>query len=116
MKPDATGCLLAITTLPTAEAAATLTQALVERRLIACGTILAGAASIFRWKGAVERATEAVVLMKTTAERLEQLKLALPGLHPYDVPELLVLPVTDGLDSYIAWLKTETRDGSVETA
>lgn len=115
MKPAATGCLLAVTTLPSAEAASALTRALVERRLIACGTMLAGT-SIYRWKGAIEQAGEVVVLMKTTADCWERLKRELPGLHPYDVPELLAVPVSDGLDSYIAWLNAETHDGSVETA
>lgn len=116
VKPDNSGCLLAVTTLPSAEAASKLTRALVERRLIACGTMLSGATSIYRWKGAVEEAAEVVVLMKTTVDRWEQLKRELPGLHPYESPELLAVPVTDGLASYIAWLKTETGHGSVETA
>lgn len=108
--------LMAMTTAPTEEAAAKLVRELVERRLIACGTILTGATSIYRWKDAVETATEAVVLMKTTVGRWDELKQAVPRLHPYEVPELLALPVAGGHKPYLDWLSAETSDGTVEKA
>jgi periplasmic divalent cation tolerance protein len=113
---NAVSYLMAVTTAPSEEAATKLVRSLVERRIIACGTILSGATSIYRWKGAVETAAEVVVLMKTTASRWEALKQELPRLHPYEVPELLALPVAGGHQPYLDWLSAETNDGTVETS
>lgn len=116
MSRDASDYLVAVTTAPSAEAAAKLVRSLVERRIIACGTMFSGATSIYRWNGAVETAEEVVVLMKTTAGRWDELKRELPRLHPYEVPELLALPVAGGHEPYLDWLSAETNDGTVETA
>jgi len=99
---------MAVTTAPSAEAAATLVRSLLERRLVACGTVLPGATSIFRWKGAIEESGEAVVLLKTTGARWEELKAVLPTLHPYEVPELIAVPIADGHQPYLDWLTAET--------
>lgn len=96
------------TTAPSAEAGRTIVRALVERRLVACGTVLPGAVSIYRWKGAVEQQDEAVVMLKTTAERWPALAAALPELHPYEVPELIAVPASAGLPAYLQWLSDET--------
>lgn len=101
---------MAFTTAPTADAAAALVVALVERRLIACGTVVPGATSIYRWQGAVERQQEALVVLKTTARRWEELAAMLPGLHPYDVPELVAMPVVAGHPAYLQWLSDETAE------
>jgi periplasmic divalent cation tolerance protein len=108
--------LVAMTTAPSDEAARKLVRALVERRLVACGTIFSGATSIYRWKDAVETTPEVVVLLKTTVERWDELKNELPRLHPYEVPELLALPVAGGHQPYLDWLSGETTDGTVEKA
>ena len=100
--------ITALTTAPSAAAAKRLVRALVERRLIACGTVLTGAVSIYRWQGAVVEEDEVVVLLKTTAERWAELAATLPGLHPYEVPELLALPVADGHPPYLAWVRAKT--------
>ncbi len=100
--------ITALTTAPSAEAAKRLVRTLVEQRVIACGTVLPGAVSIYRWQGAVAEEEEVVVLLKTTAERWAELAAALPGLHPYDVPELLALPVVDGHPPYLEWVRAET--------
>jgi periplasmic divalent cation tolerance protein len=99
---------MAVTTAPSAEAASALVRELVARRLIACGTVLPGAHSIYRWKGAVEESDEAVVLLKTTGGRWEELKAVLPSLHPYEVPELIAVPIVDGHAAYLDWLIAET--------
>ena len=112
----ATAYVMAITTLPTAEAARELVRKLVERRVVACGTVLPGAVSIDRWKGALEESAEALVLLKTTVERWQALKDALPALHPYEVPELIVVPITGGHKPYLDWLMAETTDGALEKA
>ncbi len=107
---------MAVTTAPSLDAAKTMVRRLVEQRLVACGTIVPGGLSIFRWKDAVEEAPEVLVLLKTTVGRWEQLKTALPSLHPYEVPELVALPIAGGHKAYLDWLSAETDDGSVQKA
>ncbi len=80
----------------------------MERRLIACGTVIPGAASIYRWRGAVAEEREVVVILKTTQARWAALAAALPALHPYEVPELIALPVAGGHGPYLEWLRHET--------
>lgn len=104
--------VMAISTLPSADAAKDLVRELVRRRLIACGTVLAGGTSIYRWKDAIEEAQEAVVLMKTRVERWEELKAVFPTLHPYEVPELVLVPIAGGHKPYLDWLSRETEHGS----
>lgn len=100
--------LMAMTTAPSVDVASALVRQLVERRIVACGTVMPGATSIFRWQGAIEESGEVVVLLKTTAARWEELKAVLPTLHPYDVPELIAMPIVDGHRPYLDWLSTET--------
>jgi periplasmic divalent cation tolerance protein len=93
-----------LVTLPDEPAAQELVTRLVEERVVACGNILPGVMSIYRWEGAVERAREALVVFKTTAQGAERLVRRVPELHPYDVPEVLVLPVTAGHEPYLRWV------------
>jgi periplasmic divalent cation tolerance protein len=111
-RPDASAGthLVAFTTAPTAEAARALVTALVERRLVACGTVIPGAVSIYRWRGTLEQQEEALVVLKTTAQRWPELAAALPDLHPYDVPELVAVPVVGGHPAYLKWLSDETAE------
>ena len=99
---------MGVTTAPTVEAGRKLVRALVERRLVACGNIIPGATSIYRWKGAIEETEEAVVLLKTRVEQWDALKDAFPSLHPYEVPELILVPIMGGHKPYLDWLATET--------
>jgi periplasmic divalent cation tolerance protein len=99
--------LVVLTTLATDGDARALVNALVADRLIACGTLLPGARSIYRWKGKVTEEGEVVVLLKTDASKWEALSAAVRERHPYDVPELLALPVARGLDRYLSWLEGE---------
>ena len=100
--------LLVLTTLPDREAAAAMVRTLVERRLAACGTLLDGVTSVYRWEGVTEEAREVQVLLKTSTGCWNALRDAVDELHPYDVPELLALPVTAGLPAYLAWVGRET--------
>lgn len=100
--------LLALSTAPSADVGRAIVKTLVERRLIACGTVIPGATSIYRWKGAVEDSAEAVMLLKTTHERWRELAEVFPSLHPYDVPELIAVPIAAGLAPYLEWLSAET--------
>lgn len=102
--------LVALTTLRTAAEARALVRELVGRRVIACGTVLPGGVSIYRWAGEVTEADEVIVLMKTRQERWPALESSIRERHPYDVPELLALPVDAGLGSYLDWLAAETTE------
>lgn len=84
-----------------------IAEALVGERLVACVN-LTGVRSIYRWEGAVQRDEEVLAIIKTTRERIEAVKARLRELHPYQVPELLALPVADGLPAYLDWVRTET--------
>jgi periplasmic divalent cation tolerance protein len=99
--------LVVITTLGTEADARALVTTLVEQRLIACGTLLPTARSIYRWEGKVTEAPEVVVLLKTDSARWDALQTSIERLHPYRVPELLALPVTAGLERYLSWLASE---------
>jgi periplasmic divalent cation tolerance protein len=81
-----------------------LARTLVQEQLVGCVNILAPMQSVYRWEGKVEQASEHQLVMKTTRERVEALKVRLGDLHPYDVPELLVLPIEGGGESYLKWL------------
>ena len=102
--------LLVLTNLPNRAAADTLAQHLVESRLAACVNILPACHSIYRWKGAVETAEEVPLLIKTTEARYPALAAAIRERHPYEIPEIVALPVTRGLPEYLAWLVAETQD------
>lgn len=99
--------LVVITTLGSEADARALITALIDQRLIACGTLLPAARSIYRWEGKVTEEPEVVVLLKTEAARWEALRASVEQLHPYRVPELLALPVTHGLERYMQWLLSE---------
>lgn len=91
-------------TAPDAGVAERLVRGLVEEGVVACGNILPGITSIYRWQGEVERADEALVLFKTTAAGAARLVERVPELHPYDVPEVLVLNVETGHGPYLQWI------------
>jgi periplasmic divalent cation tolerance protein len=103
-----TDALVVMTTVANADEAVALIRTLLERRLIACGTILPGARSLYRWNDKIADEQEVVILLKTRAARLESLEVAFGELHPYRVPELLALPVSAGLGKYLDWINDET--------
>ena len=93
-----------LVTAPDAGVAERLVRGLVEEGVVACGNILSGVTSIYRWQGEVERAGEALVVFKTTAAGAARLVERVPELHPYDVPEVLVLEVEAGHGPYLKWI------------
>ncbi len=105
------GAVLVYTTCPDENTARVIARTLVEERLAACGNILPGVTSIYRWQGKIETAGECLVLLKTRSERLEALAARLQHLHPYDVPELLAVPVDRGAPEYLRWVVEETEGG-----
>ncbi len=96
-----------ISSFPNAEAAELWVKTLVGERHAACGSVSSGAVSIYWWNGALERAEEVLVLLKTTERRVPELLTRAAEIHPYDVPELLVLPVHGGASAYMDWVRAE---------
>lgn len=84
--------------------AKTIATTVVRRRLAACVNLLPAVESLFWWKGKVDRAREVLLIIKTTAARVEALRRAVVSLHPYDVPEIIALPVTAGHAPYLRWV------------
>ena len=89
------------------EAAEELAGRLIEERLAACGNVIPGLVSVFRWEGEIQRDPEVLLILKTTADRVEALTARVRELHSYDVPEVLALPVRGGLREYMAWVQQE---------
>ncbi|HEX7770084.1 MAG TPA: divalent-cation tolerance protein CutA [Dokdonella sp.] len=93
---------------PDAETAARIAQALVDERLAACVQVLPGVVSTYRWQGKVEVAHEVLLLAKTSRDRIPALEARLLALHPYELPELIVLDAAGGLDPYLRWIEAES--------
>jgi len=102
--------LLVLTNLPDRATAERLADALIEKRVAACVNILAPCRSVYRWRGAVQHDEEHPVLIKTTAERYAALEAAIRAAHPYELPEIIAVPIEHGLPAYLAWVDAETRD------
>lgn len=96
--------LVVLSTVARAEDAERIARALVERRLAACVSVVPGLVSLYRWKGNVERDDERLLVIKTRRERLAPLREVIAELHPYELPELLALPVEAGSPDYLEWL------------
>jgi len=99
-----TDAVVVLVTAPTAEKAAEIARAVVEEKLAACGNVLPGLRSIYRWKGEVQEDAEVLLLLKTQRKRFEDLRDRILALHPYEVPEVLALPVEAGSDAYLDWI------------
>jgi periplasmic divalent cation tolerance protein len=100
--------LLVMSSLPDQAAAQQLAHTLIERRLAACVSVLPPCTSVYRWQGRVDEAAEVPVLIKTTAGCYAELESALRALHPYELPEIIAVPVTHGLPAYLDWVAGET--------
>lgn len=100
--------LLVITNLPDRAAAERIAEALVTQRLAACVNILAPCRSLYRWKSELQRDEEHPMLIKTTRERYAELEAAIRARHPYEVPEIVAVPIELGLTDYLSWVAEET--------
>ncbi len=97
-----------LTSLPLDADAEAFARALVFERLAACVNLLPAMESIYRWEGAISEDRERQVVIKTSADRVPALRGRLRELHPYDVPEFIVLPIVDGSDAYLRWVGDST--------
>ena len=100
--------LLVFTNAPDRAIAEKIARTLVEQKLAACVNILAGCMSIYRWDGIVETAAEVPLLIKTRAEIYPEVEAAIKGLHPYELPEIVALPIERGSREYLDWINAAT--------
>lgn len=100
--------LLIITNLPDRETARNLAQKLVEAQLAACINLLAPCESVYRWQGKIETATEIPLLIKTSRTHYDKVEAIILAHHPYELPEIIALPLTAGLPAYFDWVAAET--------
>ena len=100
--------LLVLTNLPDRAAAEKLAAALIRKRVAACVNILAPCRSVYRWKGEVQQDEEHPMLIKTTSERYAALEAEIRKSHPYELPEIVAVPIERGLPAYLAWVAEET--------
>lgn len=100
--------LIVLSTAPDGPTARRLAKLLVRERLAACVNVVGGVQSVYRWKGAMESAREYLLVAKTTRPRFDALRARLVAAHPYDVPEIMALPLADGLAKYLSWISENT--------
>jgi periplasmic divalent cation tolerance protein len=103
--PDA---VIVLTTVPSADTGAEIARTLVDERLAACVNVLPAMISTYRWKGSVHRDSECQLVIKTSTSRIDKLQERLGELHPYDLPEFIVVPVAGGDPAYLAWVIEQT--------
>jgi periplasmic divalent cation tolerance protein len=103
-----TDAVIVMTTVAHEDEGVRLVRTLLDRRLIACGTIVPGVRSLYRWEGRTADEREVMILLKTRSARVDSLRAAFEELHPYQVPEMLALPVEAGMEKYLAWINAET--------
>jgi periplasmic divalent cation tolerance protein len=101
--------MLALTNVGDIDSARRIARELVERRLAACVNMLPGVQSVYRWQGGIEEEGEITLLIKTTASRYAELEAAIRSLHPYQLPEVIALPIAAGLPAYLDWVRQETK-------
>lgn len=104
---DAGDAAVILVACPDEPTATSIARALVEEGLAACVNVLGEVRSVYRWRGSVEEAQERLLVIKARADRLDALAARIVALHPYEVPELLALPVARGLGTYLEWLRAE---------
>lgn len=91
------------------EEARRIGKGMVDAKLAACANIIPGIQSIYRWKGKVIKAQEVLIILKSTRLRYRALEKAIKAMHTYETPEIIALPVKEGLDRYIGWVRSETH-------
>lgn len=94
-----------LSTFPSVDVARAIIRTLVEEKLVACGNLIPGVESIYRWKGEIEASAEVMALFKTTADKSAAVIERLRALHTYEVPEILQFPIESGLPAYLQWVR-----------
>ncbi|HJV82548.1 divalent-cation tolerance protein CutA [Noviherbaspirillum sp.] len=101
--------LLVLTNIPDETTAHAIARRVVEGRFAACVNLLPAVRSVYQWQGVVEEAGEVTMLIKTTQARYAELEAEIKAAHPYEVPEIIAVPITAGLPEYLGWVDSETR-------
>ncbi|MGD2121342.1 MAG: divalent-cation tolerance protein CutA [Gemmatimonadota bacterium] len=107
------GVRVVLVTVPDVDAGVILARRAVDERLAACGNVIPGLTSVYRWEGEIQEDPEALVIFKTRADTVEQLRKRVEEIHPYDVPEFLALSITHGSEAYLDWVVREVKDPEV---
>lgn len=102
------GVIVVLTNAPDEALAKKIGAALVEQKLAACVNILSACESVYRWQGKLETAREVPLMIKTTCARYAEVEAVIRALHVYEVPEIIVLPIENGLPAYLNWVRAET--------
>jgi periplasmic divalent cation tolerance protein len=102
--------LLVVCTCPTNSAAAAIATALLEERVAACVNQVPGIKSMYRWEGRIEHDDEVLLLIKTTRQMYPRVEETIGKLHPYELPEIIGVPLTAGSEAYLHWIKNATND------
>jgi len=105
--------IVVLTNAPDRAVARRIADALIERKLAACVNMLAECTSVYRWKGQIETATEVPLLIKTRADIYDEVEAAIRALHPYELPEIIAIPVERGSRDFLDWVDTQTVAESV---
>lgn len=101
-------CLTVFCTVPDEETAEKIADAVVASKTAACASIIPGLLSVYRWKGEIRRDAELLLVMKTTEEKFPSLREEILSLHPYELPEIVAIPIAAGYDNYLAWIEDST--------
>ncbi len=101
--------IVTLCTVPDRESGEKIAAALVEERLAACVNIVAGVTSVYRWEGKVQKEAECLLIIKTGVSQFEALQQRIKKLHPYELPEIVALPIIHGSREYLNWLTENTR-------
>ena len=107
--PGHKGYILILSTCPATGVAGDIAQALLTGKLAACVNIVTGVASHFRWQGAINQADEHLLIIKTTRDRYPEVETTIRSMHPYELPEIIAVPITQGLAEYLDWIDQETK-------
>lgn len=107
---EATSVRVVLVTAPDADSGGRIARVLVEERLVACVNLLPGIRSIYRWQGRVEDDAEVLLVAKTTAARCDAVAARVKALHPYELPEVVALPVAEGSRAYLDWVVRESEE------
>jgi periplasmic divalent cation tolerance protein len=109
VRPMSKAARLALCTAPDPATGERIAEALLGEGLAACVNIVPGLTSIYRWQGEVQRDAEVLLLIKTTAAAYPQLETRLLALHPYELPEILAVPIDNGLNGYLDWIEKSVK-------
>lgn len=101
--------IVVITTTPDLKSARTIARTLVKKKLAACVSFQAGVVSFYHWKGRTENAREAMLFIKSSKEKFSGIKKYILSVHPYEVPEIIALPIVQGSSEYLSWLRRSIK-------